>query len=204
MPYTVTSCFWQVVDHWQTLIAGAFALVAGLAAYVGALQAARRQVKAVERQNAALRRAERRHLAHEQLEIARLLDASLQLLKEDIADASDSYKSPRDDEIIAAGDANSIRQKVHKPASFPMLMAKISALSPDTAVLFLTLDTKIDRLREETQSITVSGLMKDRLGGLAQTELSLRNLATQEIYRANSVLSDDETHDIFRNRGGSQ
>jgi hypothetical protein len=59
--YTVTSDFWQVIDHWQTLIAGALAILAAGIAYIGALQAARRQVraanaqtKAVERQNAAL------------------------------------------------------------------------------------------------------------------------------------------------------
>jgi hypothetical protein len=31
--YVVTSHFWQVIDHWQTLIAGGFALLAGLLAY---------------------------------------------------------------------------------------------------------------------------------------------------------------------------
>jgi len=45
----VTSCFWQVVDHWQTLIAGGFALVAGAVAYRGALQAATRQVQALHK-----------------------------------------------------------------------------------------------------------------------------------------------------------
>jgi hypothetical protein len=35
--------------------------------------------------------------------------------------------------------------------------------------------------------------MKDRLGGLAEIVLSLRNLATQEIENANYVLFDDET-----------
>ena len=40
MPYTAGSHFWQVVDHWQTLIAGGFALVAGGVAYLAGLQQA--------------------------------------------------------------------------------------------------------------------------------------------------------------------
>jgi hypothetical protein len=200
MPYAVTSCFGQVIDHWQTLIAGGVAGLAGLAAYIGALQAAGRQVKAanaqtaaVETQNAALKRADQQRLAREQLMVARLLDASLQLLKKDIDDASDSYKSPRENDIIAAGDANAIRDRIKKPASFPILMENITALSPDIAVLFLSLNAKIDRVKAETESITVGGLMNDRIGSLAETELALRNLTTEAIKSAESVLLDDDT-----------
>ena len=138
MAYVVTSCFWQVIDHWQTLIAGGIAGLAGLAAYTGALRAARRQVKAankqtavVERQNAALKLVEQHRIAGEQLMVARLLHASLELLSKDIADASDSYKSPREDEIIAAGDANAIRDRIKKPASFSVLMERIIRISGD-------------------------------------------------------------------------
>jgi hypothetical protein len=198
MAYAVTSCFWQVIDHWQTLIAGGIAGLAGLVAYIGALQAARRQVKAankqtavVERQNAALKLIEQHRIAREQLMVARLLHASLELLSKDIADASDSYKSPREDEIIAAGDANAIRDRMKKPASFSVLMERISTLSPEIAVRFLALDSQIDRLKAETTSITVGGLMKDRLGRLAEAELALRKLTGEAIRSAESVLATE-------------
>jgi hypothetical protein len=41
MPYVATSPFWQFVDHWQTLIAGTFALLAGATAYIAGVQQAR-------------------------------------------------------------------------------------------------------------------------------------------------------------------
>jgi hypothetical protein len=196
MPYAVTSCFGQVIDHWQTLIAGGIAGLAGLAAYVGALQAAQRQVDAankqtaaVERQNAALKLVEQQRITREQLMVSRLLDASLQLLRRDIADASDSYKSPCENEIIAAGDANAIRERIKKPASFSVLMERISTLSPEIAVRFLELDSQIDRLKAETTSITVGGLMKDRLGRLAEAEAALAKLTSEAIESAESVLA---------------
>jgi hypothetical protein len=59
MSYVVTSCFWQVVDHWQTLIAGAFALVAGSVAYLAGLQQARATTRASNDQIAAAARKDR-------------------------------------------------------------------------------------------------------------------------------------------------
>jgi multidrug efflux pump subunit AcrA (membrane-fusion protein) len=77
-PYVVTSYFWQVVDHWQALIAGIFALVAGGAAYLAGTQqanatrqAAKQQVEATERaakQQVATANAELEHLKSEKAE----------------------------------------------------------------------------------------------------------------------------------------
>jgi hypothetical protein len=77
-PYVVTSYFWQVVDHWQALIAGIFALVAGGAAYLAGTQqanatrqAAKQQVEATERaakQQVATVNAELEHLKSEKAE----------------------------------------------------------------------------------------------------------------------------------------
>ena len=71
-------------------------------------------------------------------------------------------------------------------------MERITVLSPEIAVLFLALDAKIDLIKAETTSITVYGLMTDRLGSLAETELALRNLTTEAIKSAESVLLDDD------------
>jgi hypothetical protein len=57
--YAVTSYFWQVVDHWQTLIAGLFALVAGGIAYIAGLQQAWATTRASSKQLAAAARRDR-------------------------------------------------------------------------------------------------------------------------------------------------
>jgi hypothetical protein len=44
--YEFKDPFWQFIDHWQTLIAGALALFAGVVTVWGTLRAANRQVKA--------------------------------------------------------------------------------------------------------------------------------------------------------------
>jgi hypothetical protein len=44
--YEVKDPFWQIVDHWQTLIAGLLALVAAGGTVWGTLAVAKRQVKA--------------------------------------------------------------------------------------------------------------------------------------------------------------
>lgn len=59
MAYTVTSYFWQVVDHWQTLIAGAFALAAGAVAYIAGVQQARATKRASDDQLGAAARKDR-------------------------------------------------------------------------------------------------------------------------------------------------
>jgi hypothetical protein len=55
-PYVVISWFWQFVYHWQTLIAGAFALVGGAMAYVAGVIQARATRQASEDQIAEARR----------------------------------------------------------------------------------------------------------------------------------------------------
>ena len=67
---------------------------------------------------------------------------------------------------------------------------KIGILDREVAVMFLKLEKQIDQLRAETGDITVHGLMKDRLGRLSATVSSLRSLATRDMNKANSVLSD--------------
>ena len=54
-----TSDFWQVVDHWQTLIAGGLAFVAGLVAYLAGLQQARATKRASKAQIDLIRRKDR-------------------------------------------------------------------------------------------------------------------------------------------------
>lgn len=57
--YQVTSHFWQLIDHWQALIAGVLAVAAGVITVIGTRSATRLQIKAMkentERQLAAAR-----------------------------------------------------------------------------------------------------------------------------------------------------
>jgi hypothetical protein len=197
MPYTVTSCFWQVVDHWQTLIAGVFALLGGGVAYIGALQAARRQVKAVnaqtsavERQNEALKRADRHRIARERLDVARLLDASLEVIASNIARVRAFYGGPPNGHIDEPL-ANSIRQGIGKPG-FKSLRERIGVLDREIAVTFLTLEAEIDRLRAMTGATHVSGTT-DRLDERAVIVSTLRSLVQREMDSANAVLSEPDS-----------
>ena len=57
--YVVTSSFWEFVDHWQTLIAGVFALIAGRIAYIAGVQQASATTRASSKQLAAAARKDR-------------------------------------------------------------------------------------------------------------------------------------------------
>jgi outer membrane protein TolC len=70
--YVVTSYFWQAVDHWQTLIAGVFALIAGGVAYLAGLQQANATRQAANRQVEATRRAAEQEVATANAELEHL------------------------------------------------------------------------------------------------------------------------------------
>ena len=57
--YVIASPFWQFVDHWQTLIAGGFALIAGAVAYIAGVQQAHATTRASRNQLAAAARKDR-------------------------------------------------------------------------------------------------------------------------------------------------
>jgi hypothetical protein len=75
MPYIVTAPFWQFVDHWQTLIAGAFALIAGAIAYIAGLQQAFATTRSSRNQLAAAARKDRLQARCIAVGIAPKLDA---------------------------------------------------------------------------------------------------------------------------------
>jgi hypothetical protein len=138
--------FYKLLTDWGSLIGGSFALIAGAALYcIGRVQA-----NAVKEQTADLKRAERHRIARETPQAARMLDASLQLIEEDIVAAKDRYHTDDTNHIIAKGDATPIRQSINKPG-FPFLWQHLGILHHEIPTLFMTLEIKIDELHAETQ-----------------------------------------------------
>jgi hypothetical protein len=105
---------WKLLYDWQTLLAGAAAIFGGWLAYRAGvkqatatraaaaiqIQAIATQTAALEQQNAQLRRADQRRLARESLIAARMLDASLEVVANDIETARSSFGAePRDGQI---------------------------------------------------------------------------------------------------------
>jgi hypothetical protein len=195
---------WKLLYDWQTLLAGAAAIFGGWLAYRAGvkqatatgdaaaiqIQAIATQTAALEQQNAQLRRADQRRLARESLIAARMLDASLEVVANDIGTARSSFGAEPRDGQIDEPTANSVRHAVGKPG-FAYLWEKLGILDREIAVPFLTLEAAIERMRAERGATIAFGLT-DRLDQLSMLVERLRDLAGGEIGRATRVLSADE------------
>jgi len=193
----------KLLYDWQTLLAGAAAIFGGWLAYRAGvkqatatrdastvqIQAIDMQTAALEQQNAELRRADQRGLARESLIAARMLDASLEVVANDIENARSLFGPEPRDGYIDEPTANFVRHAVGKPG-FAYLWQKVGILDREIAVPFLTLEAAIDRMRAERGATIVSGLT-DRLDRLSVLVERLRDLAGGEVGRATAILAAD-------------
>jgi hypothetical protein len=81
----------SIIDHWQTLIAGLFALAAGVGAVLATIKSANREIaaaqeqtKAAQRQTAVTREIERRRIAREGYAFHAMLEAAMGAVIEDV------------------------------------------------------------------------------------------------------------------------
>src|SRR5262249_39382315 len=107
------------------------------------------QTAALEQQNEYLKRADQRRLARENLIAARMLDASMAVVADDIGTARSRFSGSGADGHIDAPTADFVRHSVGKPG-FAYIYERLGILDREIAVPFLNLEAAIDRTRAET------------------------------------------------------
>jgi len=181
---------WKLFYDWQTIAAGILAIVAALIGGFFVYWVGVKQIRALQEQNADLKRAEQRRLARETLSTARMLDASLQVIAENIEGAREwSGAQPRSGHVDQEM-ANSVRQTLGEHR-LSYLRDKMGILDPEIAVPLIRLEATLDRFRAE-KGETHAGGLTDRLKEFSVLVQRIRDLAGGEIARTRAILSPDE------------
>ena len=140
--YEVKEPFWQLVDHWQTLLTGVFALAAGGLTIWATIKSANRQIaaaqgqtKAAQHQTAVTRELERRRIAREGYAFHAMLEAAMGAVIEDVQAARRLGQG--------AAQAYATRQRV-KRAGFNELRNAFLRFGGPRTYQFLQLDKEIE------------------------------------------------------------
>ena len=141
--YAVHNPFWQVVDHWQTLITGLLALVAAVGTIIVTNQAANREISAANLQIADARRAERRNRAREGYAFAAMVDGAMDVLVAEVRQARKLI--PSEPKKISSTDAYQARTMISR-TGFAEIKAALAVQGGQVASLFLVLDRTISAL----------------------------------------------------------
>jgi hypothetical protein len=149
----------QLIDHWQTLIAGLLALAAGVGTVRATVKsadrevaAAREQTKAAQRQTAVVREIERRRIAREGYAFHAMLEAAMGVVIEDAEAASAVVAAPGP---LHAGNysvqAYEVRQRV-KRTGFTELRSAFVRFGGSLTPQFLQLDNEISVFAQQVMT----------------------------------------------------
>lgn len=168
--YEVKDPFWQLVDHWQTLIAGLLALSAAVGTIWATIVSANREVKAARTQTdaaqgqiTAMILLERRRRARETLAFMSAVEAAMNSIKDDARAAreiaSEGAYGMHSSPAYRAGQAI-------KKTAFPYLFEASLRLGGDMTTALLQLDKDIDDFAAKWASIGSNGTSKGANDGL--------------------------------------
>src|SRR5438045_3501248 len=94
MDYSVKEPLWQLIDHWQTIIAGLFAVLAAVGTIWATIKSANREIAAAQAQTSVAQeqiattlRIEQRRSTREAWAFYVTLDAALTIVLDDVAAA---------------------------------------------------------------------------------------------------------------------
>jgi hypothetical protein len=156
--YAVEEPFWQLVDHWQTLITGALALAAGVGTVWATVKSANREIaaaqeqtKAARRQTAVTREIERRRIARERHAFHAMLEAAMGAVTEDVQAARQLPGPGPAGPAAYSVQAYAVRQRV-KGAGFDELRNALLRFGGPRTSEFLQLDKEI--LDKEIEDFT--------------------------------------------------
>lgn len=146
--YQVTSPFWQMVDHWQTLITGIMAVLAAAATIYFTREFAQWQVEAAKAQIKTVVEIERAKSIGERSAFLTMLAAAMETVIRDV-DAARGIISP------ALGPGESVagyvaRQRIKKTA-FADIRAALVGIADQSTAAFLKLDNAIDDFSSQWQ-----------------------------------------------------
>jgi hypothetical protein len=138
----------SIIDHWQTLIAGLFALAAGVGAVLATIKSANREIaaaqeqtKAAQRQTAVTREIERRRIAREGYAFHAMLEAAMGAVIEDVEAARNSPPPATGDTYSTQ--AYAVRRRV-KRTGFNELRNAFLRFGETQTSQFLQLDKEIE------------------------------------------------------------
>jgi len=152
--YTISSQFWQVVDHWQTLITGAAALLAALATIKVTRDAARREIEAANRQIAVAERQilaasveseydhqiEKRRILNDIVVACRMLDAVVGNVEEQAARLAPEIPSAELSNLnLSPAQVAELFSKVQKP-DLVVVWDTLKLVDPSTVAKYLRVD----------------------------------------------------------------
>lgn len=147
--YEVKEPFWQLIDHWQTLITGVLALAAAAGTVWATIKSANREIAAAQEQTQAAqhqttvtREIERRRLAREGYAFHAMLEAAVAAVIEDVQ-AARKLPPPAPSSGTYSDEAYAVRQRV-KRASFAELRNALLRFGERHASEFLQLDKEIE------------------------------------------------------------
>jgi hypothetical protein len=190
--YEVKEPFWQVIDHWQTLIAGMLALAAGVGAVVTTIKSASREVtaaqaqtKAAQYQIAVTREIERRRISREGYSFYAMLEAAMRSVTEDVGEARKMFAAPPPSG--SSGAAHEVRQRV-KRVGFAELRGAFLRFGGPLTAPFLYLDKEIEDFAAQWMNVpSATGLeptregintrLHEQLGRIEQQAIILRQKA---------------------------
>jgi hypothetical protein len=168
--YSVTTYCWQVVDHWQTLIAGILAVIAAVGAITATMIAANREIAAAQQQTKAARdqiaaedlREERRS-ASDALNFFQALDAVIGIVEADV-DAARKLIPENLDKTSYSRPAYIARKRI-KMTAFKDISGAILRNDSAQSTQFLSLYNKIEEYASQTYEelgVSASSVLKGR------------------------------------------
>jgi hypothetical protein len=190
--YELIEPVWQVIDHWQTLIAGLLALAAGVITVVATkksanreIAAAQEQTKAAQHQTEVTREIERRRIAREEYAFHTMLEAAMAAVIEDVETTRKLWSSLPTD--THSPQAYAARQRV-KRAGFAELRGAFLRFGGPLTERFLRLDKEIDDyssrwitrfnpVNSTSQNIGVSEGLHPQLDSIERQATTLHNEA---------------------------
>ena len=135
--------FWDWLDHWQTLIAGGFALIAGFGTVVATMIIARRQIAEAREQTEATVRLERERVLSEAQAFRVMLEAAMARVLAEAAWARKTYPQIFSQSQGASVEALVVRQCITKGAFAELRAASVKQGGSLTRE-FLDLEREID------------------------------------------------------------
>jgi hypothetical protein len=187
----------DLLDHWQTLVAGLLAIVAAWRTIRATVKSADREVKASQEQTAVALRLERLRAAREGFAFHAMFDAAMGRVLADSRDARAEFSSPGQNPNVAAYIA---RTRFSKKAFTELRGACVSQGGPLT-MQFLDLDVEIDKFASQTQEIPAPGQrmqigdalgLVDQLGAIEAKAEYLSKEAVAGMERAKVVIAETE------------
>ena len=187
--YVVRSPFWMLIDHWQALIAGIFALVAAmgtiwvtLASAGREIEAANKQTQATRQQIAASSRQERRRTVHESYAFFSMMRAAMIITVLDVGGARVAFAS-------ACGqrpelpEAKRKRRKIGR-SGYAELREACMRIGGTMSLPFLELDNLVAKYGDEVdQSFGLNEFIEEALGSIQNKALDLQERAEKDIER---------------------